>query len=294
MKKFTIALAIEFILLCVLYNFLLTTFFPDEKSWIKVVIISAVMMIPAVIVHGIYSNAKEISLLRKSNNPTLKDGERVALSGYIRPLQDELESPFTKKPCVSYSYKVSKHVSSGKSRSQQTEYSGTVQVPSALRTNMMEVRLLGLLEGEMQGFDEMEEQDAVVVQNAYGYLSNRPFQSKPKSISDAWSTVKRLMTDNDGSILEEVKNTEGPLDLSGRTLEESCLEINKLYSIVGVWSASQNGLLSDPFGKGAITVLEGDSAEAVKKMRNKTGCLLVAAIILIVAVNLLGLANLKH
>ena len=294
MKKFLAALVVEFILLFVLYNYLITRFFPDEKSWLKVGIISAVMMIPVVIVHGIFANAKEIALLRKSDNPTLKDGERVALSGYIRPLQEAITSPFTKKQCIGYSYKVFTIVGSGKNRSQRTEYSGTVQVPSVIRTNMMEVRLLGLIEGEDETFDEIEGDDKAIFQNAYEYLSHRQFQPKPKNLSEAWATAKKLISDNDGSISEEFKTGDAPLDLSGRTFEESCIEIDKPYSMIGVWSAAQNGLLSDPFGKGNITVLQGDAAQAIKKMRSRNGCMTVAAIFLSALLNFLAIANLKH
>lgn len=294
MKKFLVSLVIEFILLFLLYNYLITRYFPDQQSMLKVGIISAVMMIPVVMVHGIFANAKEIALLRKSDNPTLKDGERVALSGYLRPLQEVVTSPFTKKQCIGYSYKVATIVDSGKSRSQRTEYSGTVQVPSVIRTNMMEVRLLGLIEGEEETFDEIEEDDQAVVQNAYEYLSHRQFQPKPKNLSEAWATAKKLITDNDGSISEEFKIGDDPLDLSGRSFEESCIAIDKPYSLIGVWSAAQNGLLSDPFGKGNITVLQGDATQAIKKMRSRNGCMTVAAIFLSMFLNAMAIANLKH
>ncbi len=246
------------------------------------------------LVNGIYSNVRELSLLRRSNNPKVKDGERVALTGYVRSLQETLVSPFTKKPCVSYSYEVSRTVRGGKSSSQQKEYSGNVQVPSTLRTNMMDVRLLGLMEGDMESFDESEEEDQQIVQNAYEYLSSRQFQPNMKSISEAWSSAKKLMTDNDGSILEEVKITDDPLDLSGRKLEEWCLEINQPYSIVGVWSSAQNGSISDPFGKGTITVLKGDATEATKTMRGKIGCLIVVAIVVIAILNAVAYGFLKN
>jgi hypothetical protein len=294
MKKFLIALIIEFVLLCALYNYLITKFFPDEYSWLKVVIIAAVMMIPVAIIHGVLANRKEIALLRQSGNPTLKDGERVALTGYIRPMQEAVLSPFTKKQCIGYAYKVSTVVGSGKSRVQRTEYSGTVQVPSVIRTNMMEVRLLGFIEGEETAYDEMQEGDQAIVQNAYEYLSNRQFKPKINSFSEAWKTAKNLITDNDGSICEEFKIVDAQLDLSGRTFEESCIEINKPYSLIGVWSSAQNGLLSDPFGKGNITVLEGDAEQAIKKMRSRIGCMTVAAIFLLVFLNAMAIANLKH
>jgi len=294
MKKFLIILLIEFVLLCVLYNFLIANFFPGENSWLRVGIISLVMMIPIIIIHGVYWNGKEISLLRKSDNPTLKDGERVALTGYIRPLQEALTSPFTQKQCVGYSYRVTWSSGGGKSRTQRTEYSGTIQVPSVIRTNMMEVRVLGLIEGEDETFDEMEEDDKAIVENAYQYISQRQFPSKPKNLSEALSTAKKLITDNDGSIQEEFKFGDAQVDLSGRTLEESCIEINKQYSLIGVWSQAQNGLLSDPFGKGNITVLEGDATQAIKKMRSRNGCLIVAAIFLLVFLNVMAFANLKH
>jgi hypothetical protein len=293
MKKFLIALVIEFVLLCVLYNFLIAKFFPGENSWLRVGIISLLMMIPIVIIHGIYWNGKEISLLRRSDNPTLKDGERVALTGYIRPLQEVLTSPFTKKECIGYSYSVTWSSGSGKSKTQRTEYSGTIQVPSVIRTNMMEVRVLGLIEGEDETYDELEEGNKAIIQNAHEYLSSREFPTKPKNLSEALATAKKLITDNDGSILEEFKFGEAPVDLSGRTLEESCIEINKPYSLIGVWSAAQNGLLSDPFGKGNITVLEGDATQAIKKMRSRNGCLIVAAIFLLVFLNVMAIANLK-
>lgn len=294
MKKFFIALIIEFALLCLLYNFLINKFFPSEHSWLKVVIISLVMMIPVLIIHGILANRKEIALLRKSENPTLKDGERVALTGYIRPLQEALTSPFTKKQCIGYAYKVSTVVGSGKSRVQRTEYSGTVQVPSVIRTNMMEARLLGFIEGEEETYDELEEDDKQVVQNAYEYLSNREFKPKLKNFSEALKTAKQLITDSDGSISEEFKIVDAPLDLSGRTLEESSIAIDKPYSLIGVWSSAQNGLVSDPFGKGNITVLEGDAEQAIKKMRSRIGCMTVAAIFLIGFLNAMAIANLKH
>jgi hypothetical protein len=293
MKKFLIALIIEFVLLCVLYNFLITKFFPTEHSWLKIVIISLLMMIPLLIIHGVLANRKEVALLRRSESPTLKDGERVALTGYIRPLQEAVMSPFTKKECIGYAYKVSTVAGSGKNRVQRTEYSGTVQVPSVIRTNMMEVRLLGFIQGEEATYDEVEG-DQAIVQNAYEYLSSRQFKPKINSLSQAWKTAKNLITDNDGSICEEVKIVDAPLDLSGRTFEESCIEINKPYSLIGVWSSVQNGLISDPFGKGNITVLEGDAQEAIKKMRSRIGCMTVAAIFLLIFLNAMVIANLKH
>lgn len=293
MKKLLIAVGIEFLLLCVLYNYLLTVFFPEEKSLVAVGIISFVMMIPVVMVNGIYGNTKELSLLRGSHNPKVKDGQRVALTGYVRSPQEPLLSPFTKKPCVSYSYSVSRTVSRGKSSSKHTEYSGNVQVPSTLRTNTMDVRLLGLMEGEEESFDESDQEEKEIFQNAYEYVRSRQFQPK-KSVSEAWSKAKEMMTDNDGSMLEEVKVTDDPLDLSDRTLEEWCLEINKPYSIIGVWSSAQNGLISDPFGKGTITVLKGDAAEAIKTMRGKIGCLITVTIFLIVLLNFLAYAALKN
>jgi hypothetical protein len=294
MKKFLITLLIEFVLLCVLYHFLAEKFFPSENSWLGVGILSALMMLPIIIIHGIYWNSKEIALLRNSDNPTLKDGERVALTGYIRPLQEALTSPFTKKQCVGYSYKVIWSSGSGKSKTQRTEYSGTIQVPSVIRTNTMEVPVLGLIEGEDETYSEIEDGDKAIIRNAHEYLSSRQFPTKPKSLSEALSTVKQLITDNDGSILKEFKFGDEPLDLSGRIFEESCIEINKPYNLIGVWSAAQNGLLSDPFGKGNISVLEGDATEAIKKMRSRNGCLTVAAIFLLVFLNVMAIAKLKH
>ncbi|HEY7159873.1 MAG TPA: hypothetical protein VH815_01380, partial [Acidobacteriota bacterium] len=133
-----------------------------------------------------------------------------------------------------------------------------------------------------------------IVQNAYEYLSSREFKPKIKNFSEALATAKQLITDNDGSVCEEHKIVDAPLDLSGRTFEESCIEINKPYSVIGVWSSAQNGLLSDPFGKGNITVLEGDSQQAIKKMRSRIGCMTVAAIFLLAFLNAMAIANLKH
>ena len=73
----------------------------------------------------------------------LRDGAVVAACGPIHPLGDPLSAPFSGEPCVLCEYDLSQPEPQGKASTGGSDYVGFLMVPSAVRTSLGEVRLLG-------------------------------------------------------------------------------------------------------------------------------------------------------
>jgi hypothetical protein len=246
------------------YHYLFGQYLPDDAQWYKLAGASLLMLLPAAILINLPYYVSEMRLLRRAGTPVPRQGERIAVYGRLLPYGALLKAPFSGQECLSYSYGVYRWKGS-KSRTREYDCGGNAMAPCFVRTANGDIRASGYLEGTRSDLDE-EDPHA----NAQAYLAAARFrQLEPGSLLQGLQMVKDLATDESGAMREDWKKVEGPVDASHRRLEETILPPGKEYCVTGVWDAAKGGLVSRPFGSGALTVLEGDPQTAVKTMRSR-------------------------
>jgi hypothetical protein len=244
------------------------------------------MMIPAAIFYGLRFTTGELRLIRNSHQPKLKEGKRIAVFGNIHPSGEPLQTPFSKQDCIAYMYGVYywKRNPQAKHSSQEYEYSGQAMIPSVIRSNAGDLKLLSFFQGTES--KEYEPEDLETKANAEAYLRST---SSVLMKSFDWKTklgqFKELMMESDGYLKQDWRMTSEPLNLNSRFLEESYLKPGGPYCVIGVFSAGKMGIYGDPLDKGAITLLEGNQEQAAKTMRAKVILTIIIGLFLTAFIN---------
>jgi hypothetical protein len=279
-----VALALCGALFFVVYQDLFARYLPDDAQWYKVAMASLLMLLPAAILINTPYYVAEMRLLHRAARPVLARGKRIAVFGRLLPYGDLLKSPFSGQDCLSYSYGVFRW-KGAKNRTREYECGGNAMTPCYVRTAQGDIRVSGYLEGTRSDLDE---QDPKVHENARAYVAATRFtQLEPGGLVQALKMVKDLATDESGAIREDWKRVEGPVDVSNRRLEETILPAGSEYCVLGIWDAAKGGLVSRPFGSGALAVLEGNPQAAIRTMRTRLVFATAVALFLVGFLNFL-------
>ena len=277
---------ILFIGVYAVYTFILSKAFGAETALVVALVPTALMLLSIANLLGIWTDLMESSALKQSERlEVFQDGMRVAACGRIHPLNNQpVRSPLTRQPCVAYSYKV---VYRGQEFT-TTDYAGRRLIPSAVKTQNGDVRLLSW--PGFRGFDQSAIDEVSPVEDAYKniaeYICSTEFQitdtSGDKLRHRAMSVFRVLgefLTDDDGDIRWEAANREGcglakitkesgrdiarfnpaytesiANGLHSRSIEEVCVRDGEEVCLIGIWSALKRGIVSDS-AKGAMPVL---------------------------------------
>lgn len=301
-----------------LYSFILGKTLGAETAFAVAFIPTVLMLLSITNLSGIWTNLVDSSALKRSDGlPGFQEGKRVAACGRIYPVNNQpVKSPFTRKDCVAYSYKV--EYRGGEFN--DTDYAGRRLIPSAVKTPNGDVRLLSW--PGFRGFDSSVVDDVTPVENVYQnaaeYICSTPFQvhdssggDKRNRVKAVFRVVKDFLTDDDGDIrwetasrdvCERAKITKesggdtATFDaadsasianrLRGRSLEEVCVEAGEEVCLIGIWSPLKRGIVTDS-AKGIMPVLiRGNRREIEHFLRSQTTKRLMWG------VGLAGIANL--
>lgn len=277
-SKGLIFLLLETGVLFTFYYFLVGRLLPFPFSLILSILGSLFMLVS--IVSFLTARAKYIDwqLMKKALNAKnitdFKDGQKVVVFGQILPTNGQpIISPFTQKKCVFYTYNIYQWVWEGygkdRRKKKEPDYSGLHLTPSCVDSTVGKIRLLAF--PTLQGFEKKTYSysgDTVpFYNNAYAYIQNIQFEEFGRmgisKFRNAYQMVKDILTDDDGYVRKDTKYTTKPFDLKTRYLEEQYVKEGENASLLGIWSATKQGIVTD-INKAVAVLTKGSPEQAIK------------------------------
>ena len=252
---------------------------------------------------GSFSNAisrfKDLALMNrfmsKGMTRRFKDGEKVAVFGHILPIDgNPIVSPFSKENSVFYSYQVYHMETRGSGDNRNTaevnDYSGFCLTPSYIDSSAGQIKLLAypLLVGFKENKFSYSDRTAQVYQNAFEYIANTKFEVLQVSLATIGKAIdmgRAIMTDDDGSIRQDIKSGQDMFDLKTRDLKEITVRADEQVCLMGIWSSQRNGIVPE-ISKGPTNLIRGRPEETLKVTRKDALKKIMVGIIIILAINL--------
>jgi hypothetical protein len=150
----------------------------------------------------------KIVLTRAANCKSFSDGKRAAAIGRVEPSGlRTLTAPFSGRDCLAYEYEVYEYVTikgaKGSSTTTKKLYcSGFGMVPSQVRTNQGEIRILGfpLIDDLPKEFIENPEDRA----RADAFIAQTKFHNIKKNFAGIFSEFDDLFRDADGAVRKDL------------------------------------------------------------------------------------------
>ena len=200
---------------------------------------------------GLVTGGDDLSAVRRAlRGEPPQDGRLEAATGAVRALGAVLEAPFTGQECVAYEYNVKNR---GEGRS---DFTGVALVPCAIDTARGPVKILGwsLLDQFPKALKENIDRD-----RGLAYLRSAKFELL--GLSNAFSFLKDLIADQDGTIRKDMRIADGEPILEKRRIEERVVPVGSTVTILGTWSEARRGFAPEssvamnrlyPFGPDAL------------------------------------------
>jgi hypothetical protein len=196
-----------------------------------------------------------------------RDGETLAAYGTIRALRAPLQSPFTGKPAVLYSYEIDHTVKRQNGWETVRDYSGLALTPCAIDTPYGPVRILTY--PALEGFGKVPYDTDEELENARRYIGVTPFvKMNAFSVGTVYRQMKDLLTDDDGEIRKDWQIGEADPELPDHILTEEIIPNGEQVCAIGRWSQQHGGLLPDQEG-GQVRIVRGGPQEVIGKLRAK-------------------------
>ena len=213
----------------------------------------AAMLLSSII--GFFVGGRDRAAIRRAMAlDAPRDGQIEAASGPIRALGAPLEAPFTGQPCVAYDYDV-KRPDQG-----QSEFAGVALTPCAIDTARGPVRVLGwsmLDEFPAASVDRLD------LGRGERYLSGAPLE--PLGFTSVLSTLRDLVTDDDGTVRKDFRIGGAVVNLEGRQIVERAIPVGMVVTLLGRWSDARGGIA--PAGLASMNRLfAGDLASAKRQV----------------------------
>lgn len=267
---------------------------------------------------GVRHFIEEIRIIRESGRmPAFKDGKRIAVSGFIYPINGyPVKSPFTRRDVVAYEYHVREFIGRSGEDSEQLKFFGYCLIPSVIKTPFGDVKLLAW--PDMRNFNE-EVVESGSRALAADYIISTPFSAANNSsnvstsakFSQAMKELNEIFNDDDGSIRVDNTNDHerstptgdkvGSADMIVRFSPEhrlhfetaSRLRFTEKYvpsgeavCLIGTWSAAKGGIVSEVMSKGKMaTIFRGNGEAAISELKSKIRKSLVFGIVAIALIN---------
>jgi hypothetical protein len=228
-----------------------------------------------------------------------QDGSASAVIGTAVALEEPLVTPFQKRPCVLYSYELSrtervKYRGSSGSRTEtrRTVYlSGVAMAPWAIRGDAGDIRVLGFAIP-----DQFPEQKLPVSEHASAirsFVSATEFQDVGKwDVGVLIRHASGIFREADGTHRDDLRFSEAtellenPQKLTGCDLIEQYIPLNASVCALGRYDMLANGLVNE-LKHGGLQVLPGDGESSLKTLAQRGRSYLFFAIVLL----LLGTAG---
>jgi len=165
---------------------------------------------------GAWGNAwtawRDLARLRRANDGTLpRNGQIIAVSGPIRPINQALPTPFTHRSCVICEYDIQRPAAGGSDTSPGSYYAGFMMIPCAIHTERGPVPLLGF--PLVDKYSEVLRRDPQSSVNACEFLRNMTFEDRSglKFVS-IMSIFGELWSDADGMIFKNMRFTKKSIE----------------------------------------------------------------------------------
>lgn len=236
----------------------------------------------------------------EGRHEAFRDGEKVIVFGRIHPLASQpIVSPFTRQPCVFYSYSVYRWVWRGtgesSERQKDTDYSGMWLIPSYVETPSGRVKLLAvpLPKGFEQSTFKYSDRTREVYERAFRFIQATSFEQigEPSltKAGEMFELVKGIVTDEDGFLRQDLQFSEQEFDLRSHILEETVIPAGEAVGLSGVWSADRGGVVTD-LSQSAAEVFRGSPETVIRTAQREgwkktlVGAFLLSAVVLILGV----------
>jgi hypothetical protein len=200
----------------------------------------------------IRSHRRDIRLIRAATEGAMpRDGEVSAAVGTIHALRDQIDAPFSKRRCVIFEYNMhTQRMAWIPDRSNDDEgmgggreepvsdvmCSGFQMAPCAVRTTKGDDVML-------VGFPDLHGFTPETFHTDQAYVAAKNFVSKTFHNS-TWAERTRAINTRDG-IVEKHRQYVIHVDPTGQTLEETCVLIDEPVCVIGHFSQTENGFISD-------------------------------------------------
>ncbi len=211
-----------------------------------------------------------------------EDGQVVAVAGVIRPLGQPLLAPFSKRPCVAYEYWM-RPLYSRSSGQTPPQVSGEALAPAVIEGATMRAQLLAW--PFLQNFVEAQFDGDEHRQNARDYVGATQFEKA--TVSSAFSKLKEMLADDDGSIKVDMNNG-GEINVDDLRLCEKIVPAGANVCAIGKWSSPKNGIVPDPNSTAGVELIPGTLEKVLSKLRGKAIGFFIGAVIMTAAVNGIG------
>jgi hypothetical protein len=259
------------------------------------------------------------SLIKQHTNASaFQDGTTVAVCGRIYPIDGKpLISPLSRKECVAYEYAVENPSGRQRGTPDPRTFCGWRLTPSIIRNGDQETRLLAF--PDMMGFENVSD-IGDPRRNVIDYIGSTPFrihmakgEQFSKQFKNSIHQVNELLTDDDGTVRLDIThyNQRGEVSpdpdnpslqqirfaaefrpeleaaLVTKSLSETFIPVGDEVVLVGVWSATKGGIVSDALGKGGMArLIKGSREQVVDDLRVKIITRFIIAILIAVSINI--------
>lgn len=208
--------------------------------------------------------------LARRREPAWAEGSRVAVIGEVVPPAEPLQSPFTARSCVAYEYRVFRRVvqysreSSGRTERRhhtETVACGLAQHPFSIRTDRGEIAVAGV--ALLTDVDEQQLSDPDLRARAEALLAATETLNLSGSPVSMLKTLLKGVGGTEGRISGHWRKRGAPLDLTGWTLAEKCVEVGAQVCVVGAWHATSQSI--SPASGEALELVLGGEEEARRR-----------------------------
>jgi hypothetical protein len=210
-------------------------------------------------------------LSRAIKRTPFSDGKRAAAIGRVEPSGlATLTSPFSGRDCLAYEYEVYEYVTMRSSKGVSTTHknlycSGFGMIPSQIRTNQGDIRILGF--PLMDEFPKDHAENPEDRARAGAFMAQTKFKNIKKNFGGIFSEFDDLFRDADGAVRKDLG--EAVSIQEKHQLSEIIVPSGVEVCAFGVYSKRDNALIAKTAAL-PIRLIPGNAAEAEKRLR-KTG-----------------------
>jgi hypothetical protein len=222
----------------------------------------------------------------------LQDGEEVAISGTIRPLNAPLQAPLSGTPCVAYDYdimhRVRRETGNRTEHHDDIDIAGLALTPSVIDTPTGSVRMLSF--ALLDDFPRTATNDPAMRARARDYIASTMF--KPMGLTKvftAFGALQDALTDEDGAVRMDWRMTQGEIELERAVMRERLVTPGQEVTAIGIYSAERHGLIAKGVSS-AIQLRPGGTKDARRLILQKARSGFAAGLVLLLVTHGMGAA----
>jgi hypothetical protein len=220
----------------------------------------------------------------------LQDGEEVAISGAIRPINAPLQAPLSGTPCVAYDYdimhRVRRETGNRTVHHDDIDIAGLALTPSVIDTPTGSVRLLSF--ALLEDFPRTAKNDPALRARARDYIASTTF--KPMGLTkvfSAFGALKDALTDEDGAVRMDWRMTPGDIELERAVMRERLVTPGQQVTAIGIYSAERRGLIAKDMST-MIQLRPGGTKDAQRLILRQSRSSFVAGLVLLLVTHGMG------